>query len=91
MTALLVPLLLAAVAVCGVVRRVDVYAALADGARSGGKILLSVFPNLVALLTAVAMLRASGKRQIPSSNPFVPGAAGLVLAGAVLKDLMGME
>lgn len=60
MTALLVPLLLAAVAVCGVVRRVDVYAALADGARSGGKILLSVFPNLVALLTAVAMLRASG-------------------------------
>lgn len=60
MTALLVPLLLAAVAVCGVVRRVDVYAALADGAGSGGKILLSVFPNLVALLTAVAMLRASG-------------------------------
>lgn len=60
MTALLVPLLLAAVAVCGVVRRVDVCAALADGARSGGKILLSVFPNLVALLTAVAMLRASG-------------------------------
>lgn len=60
MTALLVPLLLAAVAVCGVIRRVDVCAALADGARSGGKILLSVFPNLVALLTAVAMLRASG-------------------------------
>ena len=60
MTALLVPLLLAAVAVCGVVQRVDVYAALADGARSGWKILLSVFPNLVALLTAVAMLRASG-------------------------------
>ena len=59
-TALLVPLLLAAVAVCGVIRRVDVCAALADGARSGGKILLSVFPNLVALLTAVAMLRASG-------------------------------
>ena len=58
--ALLVPLLLAAVAVCGVVRRVDVCAALADGARSGGTILLSVFPNLVALLTAVAMLRASG-------------------------------
>ena len=60
MTALLVPLLLAVVAVCGVIRRVDVCAALADGARSGGKILLSVFPNLVALLTAVAMLRASG-------------------------------
>ena len=60
MTALVVPLLLAAVAVCGAARRVDVYAALADGARDGGKILLRIFPNLVALLTAVAMLRASG-------------------------------
>lgn len=35
--------------------------------------------------------KGSTKRQIPSSNPFVPGAAGLVLAGAVLKDLMGIQ
>ncbi|MGM9604477.1 MAG: ThiF family adenylyltransferase [Faecousia sp.] len=30
---------------------------------------------------------ASGKRQIPGSVPFVPGAAGLILAGEVIKDL----
>lgn len=30
---------------------------------------------------------ALGKRQIPGSLPFVPGAAGLILAGEVVKDL----
>ena len=32
---------------------------------------------------------AIGKRQIPGSVAFVPGAAGLILAGEVLKDLAG--
>ena len=32
---------------------------------------------------------ALGKRQIPGSVAFVPGAAGLVLAGEVVKDLIG--
>lgn len=31
---------------------------------------------------------ALGKRQIPGSVPFVPGAAGLILAGEVLKDIV---
>ena len=30
---------------------------------------------------------ALGKRQIPGSVSFVPGAAGLVLAGAVIRDI----
>ncbi len=30
---------------------------------------------------------ASGKRQIPGSVSFVPGAAGLILAGEVIKDI----
>lgn len=30
---------------------------------------------------------ALGKRQIPGSLPFVPGAAGLILAGEVVKDI----
>ena len=33
-------------------------------------------------------LKRTGKRQIPGSVAFVPGAAGLVLAGAVVKDLI---
>ena len=33
-------------------------------------------------------LARSGKRQIPGSVAFVPGAAGLILAGEVVKDLI---
>ena len=33
---------------------------------------------------------ALGKRQIPGSVAFVPGAAGLVLAGEVIKDIAGI-
>ena len=29
-----------------------------------------------------------GKRQIPGSVSFVPGAAGLILAGEVIKDII---
>lgn len=60
MTDLIVPLILGGTALYAAARRVDVYSALADGARDGVQILLRIFPNLVALLTAVSMLRASG-------------------------------
>ncbi len=60
MSDLLIPLILAATALYAASRRVDVYSALGAGARDGLGILLRIFPNLVALLTAVAMLRASG-------------------------------
>ena len=33
-------------------------------------------------------LKRTGKRQIPGSVAFVPGAAGLILAGEVVKDLI---
>ena len=48
------------VAAWGLRQRVDVYAALTDGAAEGLRVLLRIFPNLVALLTAVYMFRASG-------------------------------
>ena len=53
-SSLVIPLLLAGVAVYGMGRRVDVYGALTHGAEEG------LLPALVGLLTAVAMLRASG-------------------------------
>lgn len=55
-----VPMLLAAVAVWGVGKRVDVYGALTRGAGEGLTVLLRIVPALVGLLTAVSMLRASG-------------------------------
>ena len=56
----LLPLLLAAVAVCGLGRRIDIYAALTRGAEEGLRTLLRIVPALVGLLTAVSMFRASG-------------------------------
>ena len=55
-----VPLLLSAVALYAIARRVDVYDALCQGAGEGLGILVKLIPSLIALLTAVAMLRASG-------------------------------
>ena len=59
-SAYLVPLLLAFTAMFGMWKRVNVYDALSQGAREGLDILLGILPNLVGLMTAVYMLRASG-------------------------------
>ena len=67
MTAAIVPLILAGTALWAAYRRVDVYGALAAGARDGLDVLLRIFPNLVALLTAVTMLRASGAFELLAS------------------------
>ena len=55
-----IPVLLAAVAVYGMGKRVNVYAALTHGAEEGLTVLLHIVPALVGLLTAVSMFRASG-------------------------------
>lgn len=64
---MLVPLLLCAVAIWGSARRVDVFEALTTGAGEGLQILLRILPSLVALLTAVYMLRASGALELTAA------------------------
>ena len=59
-SAYLVPLLLAFTALFGMGKRVNVFEALTKGAEEGLTILLRILPNLVGLMTAVYMLRASG-------------------------------
>ena len=61
---MLVPLILCAVALYGAARRVDVYAALVQGAGQGLETLVRIIPALVGLLTAVYMLRASGALEL---------------------------
>lgn len=62
-SSLVIPLLLSAVAVYGMGRKVDVYSALTHGAEEGLTVLLRIIPALVGLLTAVSMfsrLRSHG-------------------------------
>lgn len=60
MTEYLVPCLLLTVSVIALAKRGDVYTALTDGAAEGLRVLASIVPALVILLTAVSMLRSSG-------------------------------
>lgn len=60
MFTMLVPLIIAGVALYAMSRRVDVYSALVQGAGEGIGTLMRIVPSLIALLAAVHMLRASG-------------------------------
>lgn len=57
---LLIPLLLFTVSLAALAKKQDAYAALLDGGREGLRLVVSVLPPLVMLLSAVHMLRASG-------------------------------
>ena len=56
----IIPLLLTFISLWALREKVNVYEALTDGAAEGLRVLLRIFPHLLALLTAIAMFRASG-------------------------------
>ncbi|MBP1736662.1 MAG: spore maturation protein [Oscillospiraceae bacterium] len=61
---MLVPLIIGGIGLWGATRRVNVYDALIHGAEEGLGVLLRIVPALIALLTAVYMLRASGALEL---------------------------
>lgn len=67
MTDYLVPVLLFFAAALALGRRENAYNLLLDGAAEGLKLLVTLIPALVLLLTAVTMLRASGAMEILSN------------------------
>ena len=56
----LVPGLLAVICIAAIRKKENAYGCLLDGAADGLKLLLTLIPALILLLTAVTMLRASG-------------------------------
>ena len=64
MTDYLVPMLLLGTSLYALRRQEDAYDLLLTGAADGLKMLLSIVPALVILLTAVTMLRASGALEL---------------------------
>ena len=60
----LIPLLMLAVALAALAKRRDVYPALLAGGADGLRLLASIVPALVVLLSAVSMLRASGAVEV---------------------------
>ena len=55
-----IPVLMAAVFIVALVRKVNIFEEFIAGVGDGFKIVLKIAPVLVALLTAIAMFRASG-------------------------------
>ena len=66
MTDYIVPLLLLAVSLVALRKTENAYDLLLDGAAEGLKLLFSLIPALILLLTAVTMLRASGAVELIS-------------------------
>lgn len=63
----LIPLLMLFVSAFGLYRKQDVYGSLTDGAQDGLRLLFSIAPTLILLLSAVKMLRVSGFFDIASA------------------------
>ena len=66
MTDYLVPILLLGISLVALKRQEDAYDLLLSGAAEGLKMLLSIVPALVILMTAVSMLSASGAMELLS-------------------------
>jgi spore maturation protein SpmA len=89
----IIPGLMVALLSFGFARRVPIYESFVDGAREGFNVAVRIIPYLVAILVAVAMLRASGTLEmfVNLAGP-VTGAVGLpaeALPMALLRPLSG--
>ena len=62
----IVPLILAVTAIAALRKKENAYDVLTNGAREGFKMLLTIGPSLVVLLSAVGMLRESGALEVLS-------------------------
>ena len=71
----LIPILLLTTAVLALRKQEDVYDVLLQGGTEGLRILMSIIPTLVMLMTAVTMLRQSGALEIMSRwlSPLLSG------------------
>lgn len=89
----LLPMLMAALLLYGMGKRVKVYEALVGGAREGFDVAIKIIPYLVAILVAIGMFRASGALQLLVSalTPITSliGMPGEALPMALLRPLSG--
>ncbi len=84
---MVIPLIIAGVALYGTVKGVDVYAALVHGAGEGLTTTMRILPPLVGLMTAVYMLRASGALEL-LSRVLAPLTGKLGLPSELLPLMM---
>lgn len=85
MTAYIIPLLMGMILCMALSRKVPVYTEFIAGAEEGMKTVIGIFPCLIAVLTAVSMLRASG-----AMSWILSAAAPLTNALHIPEDVMNL-
>ena len=86
-TNFIIPAFICSVLIFGLIRGVDVFAAFIEGARGGIDSAISVLPALVALLTAVGMLRASGALDA-LTGLLAPAASAIGLPSEIIPQAL---
>lgn len=64
MSVYIVPFLFATILIAAIYRRLPVYQIFLEGAEQGMQVVISIFPTILAVLTAVGMLRSSGALEL---------------------------
>lgn len=60
----IVPLIILAVTVAGIIKKTDIFDAFVEGAAEGLKTTSAILPSLICLMTCIGMFRASGAMEL---------------------------
>ncbi|MFI3254372.1 MAG: spore maturation protein [Eubacteriales bacterium] len=86
---MLVPMLLAGIAVYATGKGIDFYAAFLKGAKEGLEVVFRILPPLVGLLTVISMVRASGALEVFSFLPLPSLLPSELLPLMLVRPLSG--
>ncbi len=88
-----IPVFLLGIPLYGAIRRVKVYESFVEGAKEGFQVAVRIIPYLVAILTAVGMVRAAGAIDLLSAwlDPVLRhiGMPAEILPLAIMRPLSG--
>jgi spore maturation protein B len=88
-----IPVMLVAIPLIGMIRKVKVYDVFVDGAKEGFDVAIKIIPFLVGILVAIGMFRASGAMELlTASLQPVMNATGFpaeLMPLAILRTLTG--
>lgn len=88
-----IPVVIAAVALYAIIKKVPVYSVFTEGAKEGFSTAVMIIPYLVAMLCAIGMLRASGALDafcnLISPVTDMIGLPGEVLPMAIMRSFSG--
>lgn len=88
-----IPMLLLAVPLIGLIRKIKVYESFVEGAKEGFQVAVRIIPFLVAILVAIGMFRVSGAMEyfVAAVSPLTNliGMPAEVLPVALMRPLSG--